>query len=350
MEDLYQILELDRNCSQDDIKKSYRKLSKKYHPDVNSESGAEDKFKKISEAYAVLSDPEKRQNYDRFGNSGGNPFGGGGNPFGGFNNMNDIFGDIFGGGNPFGNPFSRPQQQRGSDLRLKVTVTIDDVLNGVTKKLRYKRLDTCNVCSGKGGTNPRNCIPCNGTGQRTVVQNTPFGQIRQTATCPDCSGSGQVISDKCTSCRGDGTQQIDQTVDVEIPRGVSNGMQLTMHGYGNSAKNGVTGNLIIFIEEIPHNEFKREHNNIIIEKTISVIDAIVGSTVKVNTPTGEIPITIEQGTEHGKTIRMSGKGIPDLNLGLGDLFIKILLKIPKKINLDEKYQLEKMKNSDSFRV
>jgi molecular chaperone DnaJ len=349
--DYYKVLGVERNASDDEIKKAYRKMAMQYHPDKNPDNPeAEAKFKEAAEAYDVLSTPDKKSNYDRFGSAtgGGNPFGGGGfNMEDIFSNFGDIFGNAF--NQRYSNAGQRPQS-RGSNLRIKVTLNIDEILKGVSKKLKYKRQDKCTTCSGKGGTDVRNCIPCNGTGQRTVVQNTPFGQIRQVTTCPDCSGSGQIVMNKCGDCKGDGTVVKEQTVDVEIPAGVSNGMQLSMTGFGNYVRNGQPGDLHIVIEEERDFSFKRENNNIVVEKTISVIDAIIGANVKVKTPHGEMTVAIEPGTEHGKVIRMSGKGIPDIQYGMGDLFIKISVKIPKNIELDEKLALEKLRKSKNFEV
>jgi molecular chaperone DnaJ len=352
--DYYKILGVERNASDEDIKKAYRKMAMQYHPDKNPNNPeAESKFKDAAEAYDVLSTPDKKSNYDRFGSAnGGNPFGGGGNPFGGGGfNMDDIFsqfGDIF--GNSFNQRYNQRPQSRGSNLRIKVSLTIDDILTGTVKKLRYKRQDKCGTCNGVGGSDERTCIPCGGSGQRTVLQNTPFGQMRQVSTCPDCAGTGKVVNIRCNDCRGQGVKLKEQTVDVDIPAGVSNGMTLTMQGMGNYIKGGIPGDLQIVIEEVNDFSFKRENNNIIVEKTISVIDAIVGANVKVKTPRGEISVTIEPGTEHGKVYRVSGKGIPDINYGLGDLYVKINLKIPKKINLEEKHILEKLRSSNSFQV
>lgn len=348
--DYYKILGVERNASEDEIKKAYRKMAMQYHPDRNPDNpDAESKFKEAAEAYDILSSPDKKANYDRYGSNGpGGTYNGG---FGGFN-MDDIFsnfGDIF--GNAFNQRYnSQRPQSKGSNLRIKVSLTIDEILKGANKKLKYKRQDKCSTCVGKGGTDLKSCIPCNGSGQRTIVQNTPFGQIRQTATCPDCSGSGQQVHNKCKDCKGDGTILKEQTVDVDIPAGVSNGMQLNMTGYGNYIRNGVAGDLHIMVDEVRDYSFKREGNNIIVEKTISVIDAIIGTNLKVNTPHGDIPITIEPGTEHGKVIRINGRGIPDIQLGMGDLFIKISIKIPKKIELDEQHILEKLKNSKNFQI
>jgi molecular chaperone DnaJ len=348
--DYYKVLGVDKNASDDEIKKAYRKKAMEFHPDKNDgDTEAESKFKEAAEAYDTLSSPDKKSSYDRYGSDGPSGYNGG---FGGFN-MDDIFsqfGDVF--GNSFNQRYGGGQrpQSKGSNLRIKVSLTIDEILKGAVKKLKYKRQDKCSSCNGVGGSDPRTCIPCNGSGQRTIVQNTPFGQIRQVATCPDCSGSGKVVAVKCNSCRGEGTSIKEQVVDVEIPMGVSNGMQLTMQGFGNHIKNGVAGDLQIIIEEIIDHSFRRENNNIVVEKTISVIDAIIGSNIKVISPHGEIPIAIEPGTEHGKVYRISGKGIPDINYGLGDLYVKISVKIPKKIELDEKFTLEKLKLSKNFIV
>jgi molecular chaperone DnaJ len=350
--DYYNILGVDKGASDDEIKKAYRKKAMELHPDKNPDNpGAEAKFKEAAEAYDTLSNPDKKSSYDRYGSSG-NPFGGGGNPFGqqghGFN-MDDIFSQF---GDIFGQRYNRqqPRQSKGSDLRIKVSLTIEEILKGATKKLKYRRQDTCNTCNGMGGTEVKDCLPCNGLGQRTVIQNTPFGQIRSATSCPDCQGSGKQIKNKCGACHGDGTVSREQVVDVEVPAGVSSDMQLSMNGFGNCIRNGVPGNLQIIIEEIREPYFTRERNNIVVEKNISVLDAILGANVKVKTPHGELSITIEPGTEHGKVYRITGKGIPDVSYGLGDLYIKISVKIPKNIDLDERYILEKLKNSKSFLI
>ena len=346
MKNYYEILELDRNCSKEDIKKNYRRLSKKYHPDINKDKNSEEKFKEISEAYSILSDDNKRANYDRFGTIDENQ------NYSGFGyNFQDIFsqfGDVF--GDAFGRRYGgQKRQKRGSDLRMKVSVTIDNVLKGTTKKIKYKRQDKCGTCDGKGGTDIKDCLSCKGTGRRVVVQNTPFGQIRQEAPCPDCQGSGKVIRNVCKDCNGHGTNTIDQTVDIEIPAGVESGMQFTMTGFGNYTRDGVSGDLQVIIDEVVENYFKRQDNNLIVEKEISVIDAIIGNNIIVKTPHGDLNIKIEPGTNHGSKIRISGKGTPHMHYGLGDLYVIINIKIPKEITLEEKFILEKLKNSNNFK-
>ena len=354
--DYYNILGVDKNASEEQIKKAYRKKAMQLHPDKNpGDAEAEAKFKEAAEAYDVLSDANKKSNYDRFGSAEGNPFSGGGfgggNPFGGGHgfSMDDIFSQF---GDIFGNRGGGRQQrrQRGSDLRIKVVLTIEEILKGCNKKLKYRRHVKCDPCSGRGGSDARECLTCGGTGRRMVVQNTPFGQMRTETTCPDCQGSGKVIRNKCNSCQGDGTQVREQVVDVQIPVGVSTGMQLTMQGFGNEIRDGIAGDLQILVEEAQDFSFKREGNNIIVEKAISVIDAICGAHLKASTPHGEIPIYVEPGTEHGTTMRVSGKGIPDINYGLGDLYVKISIKIPKRIDLDEQHLLEKLKDSANFKA
>lgn len=332
MSNYYEILGVDKNATGDQIKKAYRDLSKKFHPDLNKSDDAEEKFKKIAEAYETLGDEKKRSEYDRFG-TGGNPFGGG---FG-FDDIFSQFGDIF------GSRFGGKRENRGGDLRMRVDLNINEIITGVNKKLKYKRQQKCKPCSGAGGSDVTTCQSCGGSGMRVVTQNTPFGQVRTQTHCGNCGGSGKKINNICNSCRGDGTVTVEETVDVKIPAGVSNGMQLKMDGYGNEIGNGRPGDLYIFVNEIEHEEFKREGGNILVDKWISVIDAICGANIKVKSPHGDLTVYVEPGTEHDKVIRISGKGVPDINYGLGDFLIRFKIKIPKNLDLDDRAYLEKLR-------
>ena len=345
--DYYKILGIDRNASKSDIKKAYRKMAMKYHPDKNNgDSDSEIKFKEASEAYEILSNDNKRSHYDRFGTTD-NSFSGSSDGF----NMDDIFSqfnDIFGGG--FGFNRQRNETKKGSDLRVKVSLTIQEIIHGCNKKIKYKRKNKCSNCNGQGGENVRDCLTCNGTGRRYIIQNTPFGQIRQEGECLDCQGSGKQIKDKCRVCFGTGTEVLEETVEIEIPAGVSDNMKFNMKGFGNYTRGGHSGDLIIYIEEIKENYFKRVGKDILIEKNISVIDAIVGNNLKVKTPHGELTVKINPGTQHLDKIKFNGKGIPDLNYGgIGDLYVIPHIVIPRNINLEEKSILDKLKNSESFK-
>lgn len=339
----YEILGVNKNDSDETIKKAYRKMALKYHPDRNpGDSDAELKFKEAASAYEVLSNPEKKANYDRFGDENGSM---------GFGNINveDIFshfGDIFGG---FGSGFNHSRTSRGSNLRLKVELSIEDILNGSNKKIKYKRHIKCDHCDGKGGHDVRTCPDCNGTGQKVSVVNGFFGQARQVSTCQRCHGSGEIPLKLCNICNGSGVSTKEEIVEVDIPAGVSDGMQLTMKGYGNYIKNGQYGDLLIIVEEIKYEYFKRERNNIIINKTISVIDAMIGNNIIIDSPNGKIDLKIEPGTEHGKIYQIENKGIPDINYGLGDLFIDISIKIPSITDNVEKDILKKLETLESFK-
>lgn len=339
MEDLYNILGVDKNATQDEIKKAYRKLAVKYHPD---KGGDEEMFKKVSNAYDTLSDENKRRQYDM---GGSNPFGGGGHdPFAGFGSQfGDFFSDMFGGGR-------RNQQQRkqqGNDLRVKVTVNLKDIINGTKRTIKYKRHEQCDGCSGKGGHSTSNCNDCGGSGQRVSVINTPIGQIRQATICPTCSGMGQSTSNDCKKCYGAGVHLKEEVVDVDIPKGVYNGIQLTMRGYGNWVRNGLPGNLLIDIEEIKDPKFIRENNDLHYKQHISIMEAIEGNSYVLDTPHGKLSYRTEEGCQSGKMFRLKGKGLPDLSYNhvLGDLIVTIHVNIPKRGQI-EKDVLESMKKSN----
>jgi molecular chaperone DnaJ len=347
MSDYYKILEVGKDANQDEIKKSYRNLCKKYHPDVSREENTEVKFREIQEAYDVLSDEQKRREYDTYGSSGGNPFGGGRHQSHGFN-MDDIFsqfGDIFGG--RYGQPKQRTR--KGNDLRVQLTVNLEEVIMGCTKKVKYKRQVPCTPCNGKGGSELKNCLSCNGTGQRNVTQQTPFGIVTQTMPCNNCNSSGQIVSNPCKSCKGDGTVLTEETIDINLPKGVASGMNLTMQGNGNHVRSGQPGDLQILIDEIKHPKFRREGNDLHCEEWISIPDAVLGRKLNIPTIQGDVNLTIEPGCESGKVFNANGKGVPVLAnngqiYGTGNLYIRVNVKIPKTISDEEKEIYLKLQN------
>jgi molecular chaperone DnaJ len=363
--DYYDVLGVSKSASAEEIKKAYRKLAIKYHPDKNpDDKSAEEKFKEAAEAYEVLSSPEKKQRYDQFGHAGVGGAAGGGYGGGGMN-MEDIFsqfGDIFGGGgSPFDSFFGGGGQSRGgrrvakgSNLRIKVKLTLDEIANGAEKKIKVNKQIVCKTCDGSGAKDKGSvstCKTCGGSGSVRRVTNTILGQMQTTATCPTCHGSGQQITSKCNVCHGDGTVRGEETISINIPAGVSEGMQLSMAGKGNAAPNGgIPGDLIILIEEIPHETLKREGNNVVYDLHVSIPDAALGASVEVPTIDGKAKIKIEPGTQSGKLLRLKGKGIPEVNsYHRGDQIIHVNIWTPKALNSDERALLEKLRESPNFK-
>lgn len=347
--EFYKILDIDENATISDIKKAYRNKAKEFHPDKNGGNPeAEAKFKKVAEAYETLGDPDKRKDYDRGGyNSNYGSYNN--ESYGGFSydfDMGDIFSQF---GDIFGNRKQEKRKPEGSDLRIKVVLTIEDILNGTKKTLKYKRKKKCKPCDGKGGDNVHSCKRCNGTGSRKTNRSTPFGNFESTTTCNDCNGIGEIVKNKCNDCKGSGTQIEDETVEIDIPAGLSEGTQMSMKGYGNNILNGDPGNLIIVIEEKREDYFIREHQHIIITKDISVIDSILGKVYNIKTPRGYELIEVHPGQQHMSNIELRGKGIPDINRGLGNLYIRINVVIPKKLNKEEREILERLRNSENFK-
>lgn len=365
--DFYDILGVAKGASAEEIKKAYRKLAIKYHPDKNpDDKSAEEKFKEAAEAYEVLSNPEKKQRYDQYGHAGVGGAAGGGGYGGGGMNMEDIFsqfGDIFGGGgSPFDSFFGGGGQSRGggrrvakgSNLRIKVKLTLEEIANGAEKKIKVNKQITCKTCDGSGAKDKSSvstCKTCGGSGAVRRVTNTILGQMQTTATCPTCHGSGQQITAKCNSCHGEGTVRGEETITINIPAGVSDGMQLSMAGKGNAAPNGgVAGDLIILIEELPHETLKREGNNVVYDLHLSIIDAALGISAEVPTIDGKAKIKIEPGTQSGKLLRLKGKGIPEINsYHRGDEIIHINIWTPKALNSEERAMLEKLRDSPNFK-
>ena len=355
--DYYEVLGVDRGAGADEIKKAYRKMAVKYHPDKNpGDKGAEDKFKEAAEAYEVLSNADKRAQYDRFGHNmpGAGGFGGGGM------NMEDIFGqfgDIFGGA--FGDAFGGGGGQRGrrvnkgSNLRVKVKLTLEEIATGVEKKIKLNKYVGCTTCKGtgaEGGSGFSTCGTCKGQGQVSRVQNTILGRMQTTAVCPECSGEGKIITNKCNVCFGNGIVEGEEVVAINLPAGVQDGMQLSMRGKGNAAaRGGIPGDLIIVIEELDHEHFKRMGNDIYYELFISFPDAVTGTQLEVPTLDGKVRIKIDAGTQPGKLLRLRSKGLPSIEgHGKGDMLISINVWTPQTLSKEEKEIIEKLSQSKNF--
>ena len=363
--DYYEVLGVDKSASADEIKKAYRKLAVKYHPDKNPDNKeAEEKFKEAAEAYSVLSDPDKKAKYDQFGHAGVD----GSTPdfSGGFGNLNDILNDLFGGGfggfggfgGGFGGQRGGQRQQRvyrGRDIRVRVKLTLEEIAKGVEKEISIERSVPCKDCGGKGAKNSsdiKTCSACNGTGQVQRVVNTFLGQTVTYSTCQQCGGEGKVISNPCRSCGGTGLVRKRETIKVKIPAGVEAGMQMTITGEGHAAKNnGVNGDLLVVIEEQEHPNLKREGNNLYCTKIVSLPDAILGAEVEVPGIDGNYKIKVEPGTQSGTVVRLRGRGLPTVNGygGTGDLYVKIAVWIPKKLDKDDKAVIESLRNKESFK-
>ncbi len=357
--DYYEILEISKNASDDEIKKAYRKMAIKFHPDKNpDDKKAEEKFKEAAEAYEVLSNADKRQRYNQYGHAGVNGASNGGGFSGGGMNMDDIFsqfGDIFGSGFGFGGS-SRSQSgrrvTRGTNLRVKVKLTLQDITNGVEKKIKVNKHVGCKTCSGSGAKNGQfdTCRQCNGTGVVTRVQQTMLGAMQTQTTCNACGGEGRTVKDKCNTCHGDGIVREEEIIAINIPAGVAEGMQLSMSGKGNAApRGGINGDLLILVEEEEHPQLKREGSHLIYSLTISFPDAALGMNVEVPTVEGKVKIKIDPGTQSGKVLRLKGKGLPDVNAyGRGDLLVEISIFTPTVLNNDEKKIIEQLKTAKNF--
>lgn len=363
--DYYDVLGVSRSAEAAEIKSAYRKLAIKFHPDKNpDDKDAEDKFKEAAEAYEILGNQEKRQRYDQFGHAGSSASSGYG---GGSMNMEDIFsqfGDIFGGGgSPFDSFFgggggSRGgggrRVLRGSNLRIKVKLTLEEIAKGVEKKVKVNKQIQCSTCTGTGAKDKSSyhtCKTCGGAGSVRRVTNTILGQMQTTSTCPTCNGEGVEITAKCTSCKGEGLERGEETIAINIPAGVSDGMQLSMSGKGNAApRGGVPGDLIILIEEIPHEALKRDGINVIYDLYINFADAALGTSVEIPTIDGKAKIKIDPGTQGGKILRLKGKGIPEVNsYHKGDQLVYVNVWTPKVVSQEERSLLEKLKDSANFK-
>ena len=361
--DYYEVLGVGKDATPEELKKAYRKLAMQYHPDRNpGNKEAEEKFKEAAEAYEVLSDPDKKARYDQFGFSGMNGAGG----YGGqgmsmediFSQFGDLFAD-FGLGSFFSGGFGGSThaggtvRQRGANIRVKVKLTLQDIEKGVKKKIKVSKYVPCEHCHGSGSENgeTETCPTCKGRGQVLRTVNSLFGQMQTASTCPSCGGTGKVIKKKCTHCNGEGIVKGEEVIDIDIPAGVGEGMQLTLRGKGGAgAHNGINGDLLVLIEEEKHPELTRDGNNLIYNLVISVPQAILGTEAEVPTVSGRVKVKITPGTQSGKTLRIRGKGLPILNgYGTGDLLVNVNVWIPKKVTKDEEKALQEFNNSESFK-
>lgn len=358
--DYYEILGVGKNADAEELKKAYRKLAIKYHPDKNQDDpGAEEKFKEAAEAYEVLSNPDKRKRYDQYGHQGvGANYGSGGM---GMEDIFSNFSDIFGGGSPFESFFNSGNRQsnqgrrmrKGSDLRIKLKMTLQEIAEGAEKKIKVKRHVSCQTCSGSGaknGSSLKTCSNCNGSGQIRKVMNTMLGQMVSASTCPVCEGEGRIVESKCDTCHGDGRVLEEDLISVRIPAGVEEGMQLSMNGKGNvPPRGGIAGNLLIEIEEIEDEFLQRDGRNVIFDLHINFVDAALGTSVEVPTLDGKAKLKIEPGTQSGKVLRLKGKGIKDIDgYEKGDQLVHINIWTPQNLTKQERELLEKLRSSQNF--
>ncbi|MBP7256153.1 MAG: molecular chaperone DnaJ [Chitinophagales bacterium] len=363
--DYYEILGVSKNATADELKKAYRKIALQYHPDRNpGDKESEDKFKEAAEAYDVLSNEEKKAKYDRFGHQGMGQGGFGGGGFGGGMNMEDIFsnfGDVFGEGSPFESFFGGGRQSRrktgkgetGSNIRIKVKLNLEEIANGVKKQIKVKKHISCDACSGSGakdGGSFQTCQTCNGQGQVRRVTQTILGQMATASTCPTCSGEGRIITNKCTKCRGEGRMYGEEMISIDIPAGVTEGIQLSMNGKGNAGmRGGYAGDLLINIEEEKHAQLRREGQDIVFPLHLNFADAVLGTSVEIPTISGSAKIKIPKGTQSGKLFRLQGKGLPSINsYGKGDQIVEVQIFTPEHVSDEEIAMLEKMRTSKSF--
>lgn len=370
--DYYEVLGVNKNSTPDEIKSAYRKAALKWHPDkwVNGtdeeKKTAEEKFKEASEAYSVLSDENKKARYDRYGFAGmdGGSTGAGG--FGGFGDfdLNDILNSVFGRGfdfggfssfGGFGGGSSRGGsiKQRGSNIRVKVKLNLQEIAHGVKKKIKVTKYVACTHCHGSGSEDgsTETCPTCHGRGQVVQTVNSFFGQMQTQSVCPTCNGTGKVIKKKCTHCGGEGIMKGDEVIEIDIPAGVSQDMQLTVRGKGNAGPhNGVNGDLYVLIEEEPHPDFERNENDLIYNLFITIPEAILGTQAEVPTVDGKVRVKIAPGTQSGKVLRLRGKGLPILNgYGSGDMLVNVNVWVPKKVNKEEEKLLQQLAQSDNFK-
>lgn len=350
--DYYEVLGVSKTATQDEIKSAYRKLAKKYHPDMNpGDTAAEEKFKEVNEAYEILSDESKKSKYDQFGHAGVDPsyggggygsYGAGGFDFGDMGGFSDIFESFFGGGTSS----RRNGPRRGQDLHTTISISFEEAVFGTEKTISVDRTEACNECHGTGarkGTSPATCPTCNGTGQTRTTQRTPFGSFSSTKTCSTCGGKGTVIKDACTKCHGSGRINNKKNISVKIPKGIDNGQTISLAGQGNAGTNGGTaGDLLITVRIAPHKLFKREGQNIYCEFPLTYTQAALGCEVEVPTVDGKVKYTIPEGTQTDTTFRLKGKGVPNISgYGRGDQYVKVYVEVPTNLSKEQKDLLKK---------
>lgn len=364
--DYYEVLGVEKSANADEIKKAYRKAAIKYHPDKNpGDKEAEEKFKEAAEAYDVLSNPDKRARYDQFGHAGmnGGAAGGGFGGFSGggfsmediFSQFGDIFGGRFGGGfGGFGGGTHQTRANRGSDIRVKICLTLSEIANGTTKKIKVKKNIVCDKCGGNGAKDASSittCSNCNGSGVVTRIENTFFGRMQTQGVCPVCGGEGHIIKERCSKCSGEGYVVGSEIIEIDIPAGVGEGMMLTVSGKGHAARHGgINGDLLVVIEEETNEQLLRDGNNLIHNLSISLTTALLGGEVEVPTVDGKAKINIAAGTHAGKVLRLRGKGLPSVNgYGRGDLLVVVDITIPASLNSEEKALIQQLAEQPHFR-
>lgn len=357
--DYYEVLGVSREATKEEIKKAYRKQALKFHPDKNpGDKKSEENFKEAAEAYEVLSNNEKKARYDRYGHAGvgssasGN-YGGGMTVEDIFSSFGDIFGDAFGGFGGFSSGRHGKRVNKGSNLRVKVKLTLQEIAAGTEKKIKVHKYNTCDSCGGTGAADSSStttCSTCHGSGHVTRITNTMLGQMQTSSVCPQCGGEGKIITRKCQACYGEGIVEKEEVIKINIPAGVGKGMQMTVGGKGNSPRRGgVNGDLLVVIDEEEHPDLIREGNDLIYNLFISIPDAVLGTHVEVPTVDSNVKIKIDPGTQPGKILRLRGKGLPEVNgYGKGDLLVNVNVWIPKSINKEESKIIEKFRESESF--
>ena len=356
--DYYEVLGVDKSASEDEIKRAYKKMARKYHPDLNPDNKeAEEKFKEVNEAYEVLSDSDKKARYDQFGfagvdsnygaGAGGGAYGAGGFDFG---DLGDIFGSFFGGGFNAAQRRNPNAPQRGESIRLGVTISFEEAAFGCEKEVSVDRYETCTSCHGSGcadGTSPEVCPDCHGSGQVQVRRQTPMGVFATTSPCGRCGGKGRIIKTPCTACRGSGLERKRRTIQAKIPAGIDNGQTISIRGQGHAGKNGgPSGDLLITITVRPHELFRREGTSVLCEAPITFAQAVLGAELEIPTIDGKVKYDLPEGTQSGTTFRLKGKGIPELNgRGRGDQYVTVYIETPRNLNREQKEALKKFAES-----